>query len=72
VTSERWYSPELKVTVMTKHNDPWAGDLTTTLKNVNAAEPDASLFAPPADYKVVDDKEGPIKIRLHAPGPPAE
>jgi hypothetical protein len=72
VTSERWYSPELKVTVMTKHNDPWAGELTTTLKNMNAAEPDAALFTPPADYKIVDDKEGPIKIRLHAPGPPAQ
>jgi hypothetical protein len=72
VTSEKWYSPELKVTVMTKHNDPWAGELTTTLKSVNASEPDASLFAPPADYKVVDDKEGPIKIRLHAPGPPPQ
>jgi len=67
VTSERWYSPELKVTVMTKHNDPWSGELKTELKNVNASEPDASLFAPPADYKIVDDKEGPIKIKLHAP-----
>jgi hypothetical protein len=52
---------------MTKHNDPWSGELKTELKNVNASEPDASLFAPPADYKIVDDKEGPIKIKLHAP-----
>jgi hypothetical protein len=29
VTSEPWYSPELKATVMTKHNDPWAGELKT-------------------------------------------
>lgn len=72
VTSERWYSPELKVTVMTKHNDPWAGELKTELKSVNAAEPDASLFTVPADYKVVDVKDGPIKIKLQAPLPPPQ
>lgn len=70
VTSERWYSPELKVTVMTKHNDPWAGELKTELKNVNPSEPDASLFSVPADYKVIDEKDGPIKIKLHGPIPP--
>ncbi|HET6180032.1 MAG TPA: hypothetical protein VFE61_24130 [Candidatus Sulfotelmatobacter sp.] len=72
VTSERWYSPELKVTVMTKHDDPWAGELKTEFKNVSTAEPDASLFAVPADYNVVDDKEGPIRIKIAAPAPPAQ
>jgi hypothetical protein len=72
VTSERWYSTELKVTVMTKHDDPWAGELKTELKNVNAAEPDASLFAVPADYKVVDERDGPIRFKLHAPAPPPQ
>ncbi len=72
VTSERWYSPELKATVVTKHEDPWAGELKTELKNVNEAEPDASLFTVPADYKIVDDKEGPIKIKLRAPVPPPQ
>jgi hypothetical protein len=70
VTSERWYSPELKATVVTKHDDPWAGELKTELKNVNVGEPEASLFVVPADYKVVDDKEGPIRIKVHAPPPP--
>jgi hypothetical protein len=72
VTSERWYSPELKATVVTKHEDPLAGELKTELKNVNTAEPDASLFSVPADYKIVDEKEGPIKIRLRAPDPPPQ
>jgi hypothetical protein len=72
VTSERWYSPELKATVTTKHNDPWAGELKTELKNVSASEPDASLFAVPADYKVVDEKDGPIRIKLHAPAAPPQ
>ena len=72
VTSERWYSPELKATITTKHNDPWAGELKTELKNVSSSEPDASLFAIPADYKVIDDKDGPIRIKLHAPAPPPQ
>jgi hypothetical protein len=64
VTSENWYSPELKATVLTKHNDPWAGELKTQFTNVSTNEPDASLFTVPPDYQVVDDKEGPVTIRL--------
>jgi hypothetical protein len=72
VTSERWYSPELKATVSTKHDDPWAGELRTDLKSINTAEPDASLFSVPADYKIVDAKDGPIRIKLRAPAPPPQ
>ena len=64
VTSESWYSSELKATVMTKHDDPWAGELKTEFTNVNTAEPDSSLFTVPADYKIVDVKDGPIKIKV--------
>jgi len=72
VKSERWYSPELKATVMTKHNDPWAGELKTQFTNVNTAEPDAALFAVPSDYKLVDEKSGPFVIKLPPPAPPQE
>src|SRR5262249_46508376 len=47
VTSERWYSSQLKAVVMTKHNDPWAGELKTQFTNVNTSEPDPSLFTVP-------------------------
>jgi len=72
VTSERWYSPELKVTVMTKHTDPWAGELKTQLTNVNTSEPDSSLFVVPSDYKVMSEKPGHLVIQkqLMAPPPP--
>ena len=63
VTSERWYSPELKATVMTKHSDPWAGELKTQFTNVSTSEPDSSLFQVPSDYKVVDTKAGPFVIQ---------
>lgn len=74
VTSERWYSPELKATVMTKHNDPWAGELKTQFSNVNTSEPDPSLFQVPADYKIVDEKPGRFVIqkRMLAPPTPPE
>ena len=68
VTSERWYSPELKATVMTKHNDPWAGELKTQFTRVNTAEPETSLFTVPSDYKVVEEKAGPFMIKLPPPG----
>lgn len=73
VTSERWYSPELKATIMTKHDDPWAGELKTQFTNVNTAEPDPSLFTIPSDYKIVDEKSGPFvfqKRSLAAPSRP--
>lgn len=69
VTSERWYSPELKAAIMTKHNDPWAGEMKTQFTNVNTAEPDASLFSIPSDYKVVEEKGGPFTIKLKPPEP---
>lgn len=72
VTSERWYSSDLKATVMTKHNDPWAGELKTEFTSVNTSEPDPSLFTVPGDYRIVDDKSGPFRIQLNTPVTPAK
>lgn len=54
VTQETWYSPELQVTVYSKHTDPRTGERTYRLANLKRAEPAASLFAVPADYTVKD------------------
>lgn len=74
VTSERWYSPDLKATVMTKHTDPWAGELKTQFTNVSASEPDSSLFRVPSDYKIVDEKAGQFVLQkqMLAPPPPPQ
>jgi hypothetical protein len=72
VTSERWYSENLKAVVMTTHSDPWAGELKTEFSSVNTSEPDASLFTVPSDYKVVDDKNGPVTIRMSGPVRPQD
>src|SRR5215468_6764265 len=63
VTSERWYSSQLKAVVMTKHNDPWAGELKTQFTNVNTSEPDPSLFTVPSDYTIVDEKMGRVSLQ---------
>jgi hypothetical protein len=55
IVSERWYSPELQMVVMTRHNDPRTGETTYKLTNINRSEPAKSLFEVPAGYTV---KEG--------------
>ena len=56
IVSERWYSPELQLVVMTRHSDPRFGETTYKLTNINRAEPAKSLFEVPADYTI---KESP-------------
>jgi hypothetical protein len=68
VTSERWYSPELKATIMTKHDDPWAGELKMELASVDTSDPDPAMFMVPGDYKILDEKSGPFRIQMAAPG----
>lgn len=56
VVSEHWMSEQLGgVMVLSKNNDPRHGETTTSLKNVNLAEPDPSLFQPPPGYQIVDE-----------------
>jgi hypothetical protein len=70
IVSERWYSPDLQTTVKFTHSDPWAGETTYQLTNINRNEPDASLFQVPAGYAI---KEGPPMLGLHgAPPPPPD
>jgi hypothetical protein len=66
VVSERWYSPELQVVVLSSHKDPFVGDTVYRLTNITRAEPAASLFEAPADYTVVEGgppKDGPRRPR---------
>jgi hypothetical protein len=54
ITTETWYSPDLKVLVMSKSSDPRMGDTTYTLTNIQRSEPAANLFQVPEDYAVKD------------------
>ncbi|HRA40493.1 MAG TPA: hypothetical protein PK108_08055, partial [Pyrinomonadaceae bacterium] len=52
VISEKWFSPELQVVVMSRHLDPLAGEHIFRLINIKRTEPAAELFSVPAGYKI--------------------
>jgi hypothetical protein len=52
ITTETWYSPDLKVLVMSKSSDPRMGETTYKLTNLSRTEPDPGLFQIPADYTI--------------------
>ena len=60
VTSERWFSPELGVVVLSRHSDPRLGTSTYRLTNIDRREPAAALFEIPAGYA---KDEGPALLR---------
>lgn len=52
VVTERWYSPDLQIAVMTSHTDPMMGTVTAKMVSVVRGDPDPSLFQVPSDYKL--------------------
>jgi hypothetical protein len=70
IVSERWYSPELQMVVMSKHSDPRSGETTYRLTNISRLEPAKAMFEVPADYTMKTDGPGspsimtmPAKVR---------
>ena len=64
VTSEKWVSEELAVTVSSTLHDPMIGDTQFHLSQIERTEPDPSLFAVPADYTLNDVTAGkPVVIQ---------
>lgn len=61
VVTERWYSPDLQMDVLTRRSDPRFGETVTKLTNISRAEPSQTLFEPPADYKTVEDRRNAQK-----------
>jgi hypothetical protein len=58
VTHETWYSQELHLNMLIKHNDPRTGEQTMTIQQLNRDNPDPQMFTVPSDYKVVDETPG--------------
>ena len=54
IVSERWFSSDLKVLVMSRQSDPRFGETTYRLTNLTRAEPSPQLFEIPADFTIVD------------------
>ncbi len=61
VISERWFSPDLSMVVMTKNSDPRFGTTVYQLNNIRRDAPAPSLFEVPPDYTVVE-APGPIQF----------
>jgi hypothetical protein len=57
IVIEVWTSPELRTVVMSKRSDPRMGEQTFRLTNIVRAEPDASLFTVPTDFKAIDGQQ---------------
>lgn len=60
IVSERWYSPELQVIVMTKHTDPRFGENSYQLTNIDRSEPSRDLFELPSGYTVKEIASVPM------------
>jgi hypothetical protein len=71
IVSERWYSPDLEMVVMSKRSDPRFGSSTYTLSNIQRQEPAASLFTVPSDYTMKEGGPGRRGHKLHGAAPPA-
>ena len=62
IVDEYWYSPELSIYMIIKHNDPRTGEQIVAVSQVDRHEPDASRFAVPTGYRVVDETPEPLPV----------
>lgn len=51
VTDEYWYSDELRMNLIIKHNDPRSGTVSMKVAQIDRAEPNAAFFEVPEGYK---------------------
>jgi len=58
IVSETWYSPDLRITVLSKRSDPRSGERVFQLNNLSRAEPPSTLFVVPADFKLTEQMRG--------------
>ncbi len=56
IIDESWTSPELRVVLLHIRRNPNGEDEITQLDNITRREPDAAIFQPPPDYRVLDPK----------------
>jgi hypothetical protein len=54
IVKEFWYSKPLGLNVITRRNDPRSSAEVFTVTDIRRSEPDRSLFALPADARIVD------------------
>jgi hypothetical protein len=76
IVNEEWYSPDLQMVVQSKRSDPFVGESTYNVTNIQRTAPGAELFSVPSDYTVKDApaRMGKFGHRKNgaAPPPPAD
>ena len=55
IVDEYWYSADLSIYMIIKHNDPRTGEQIVAVSEVSREEPQATVFEVPARYRVVDE-----------------
>ena len=58
VTDEFWYSPDLRINLIIRHNDPRTGSVTMTVAKITRTDPDPSRFQIPEGYTPADSVKG--------------
>jgi hypothetical protein len=58
VVSERWYSPQLRIVLLTRRTDPRFGETVYRLTNIDRSEPPPDLFRVPTGFKTEEMKRG--------------
>ncbi len=61
--TETWFSPELKMTVLTETDDGQSGRSIMKLVNITRTEPVAQLFQVPSDYTVKDSEPATASVK---------
>jgi hypothetical protein len=51
ITDEYWYSDDLRINTVIKHDDPRTGSVTMTVTQISQEEPDPMLFQVPQGFK---------------------
>ena len=54
IVTEKWFAPELQTVVLSKHTDPFIGEVIFRLSNIKLGEPAPELFKVPANYTFFD------------------
>jgi len=73
IVTERWYSADLQMVVMTKRSDPRSGDTVFQMTSIARTEPVATLFQVPAGYTVAQlQPHVRGAARMAGPAPPPE
>jgi hypothetical protein len=71
ISTTRWYSTDLSLSVRTETTDPLRGNTITALTNISRSEPAGTLFQVPSDYTIVS--AGPKgRPRFAPPAPPQQ